>query len=66
MSVSLVFREVTCFATILPDTDPINIRAGSDAADADWFNLSDLPPLAFDHKQVIQTVVEKFLSPQQD
>ena len=56
----------TCFAAILPDSNSIDIRAGSDAAEVDWFHLADLPPLAFDHKLVIQTVVEKFLSSQQD
>jgi 8-oxo-dGTP diphosphatase len=51
----------TCFAMVLPDASQIELRAGSDAADAGWFNLDQLPPLAFDHMTVIQTVIEKFL-----
>jgi 8-oxo-dGTP diphosphatase len=56
----------TCFAAILQDSDQIDIQAGSDAAEAGWFSLNELPELAFDHQQVIRRVVEKFLSPQQD
>ena len=51
----------TCFATVLPESSQIELQAGSDAVDATWFNLDKLPPLAFDHTSVIQTVVENFL-----
>jgi hypothetical protein len=30
-----------------------------DAADAKWFPVGQLPPLAFDHKEVVRTVFEK-------
>lgn len=32
-------------------------RAGSDASRLQWFDLSDLPQLAFDHKEIISDVI---------
>ncbi len=29
------------------------IKAGDDASSADWFSLDALPPLAFDHEQIL-------------
>jgi 8-oxo-dGTP diphosphatase len=29
------------------------IKAGNDASSADWFSLDALPPLAFDHEQIL-------------
>lgn len=33
--------------------DSINIRAGDDAKNVNWFNINKLPDLAFDHNEVI-------------
>lgn len=38
-------------------------RAGDDAAAAQWFDVNQLPPLAFDHGIVIQRTLLKLLSP---
>jgi 8-oxo-dGTP diphosphatase len=32
-------------------------RAGSDASGLQWFGLTKLPPLAFDHQQIISDVI---------
>jgi 8-oxo-dGTP diphosphatase len=42
-------------------TNTINttLRAGDDATEAKWFPLNALPPLAFDHKKIIDNAFEK-------
>lgn len=37
------------------------LKAGDDAGEAAWFNLNDLPPLAFDHSAIIEEAKEKLL-----
>ncbi len=32
------------------------ISGGDDAREAEWFSLRDLPELAFDHKEIINTI----------
>ena len=32
----------------------IKIEAGDDAAEASWFNIEELPPLAFDHETILK------------
>ncbi|MCK4801855.1 MAG: NUDIX hydrolase [Anaerolineales bacterium] len=49
----------TAFGGIIEDKCEGNPQAGSDAAELGWFNLSNLPPLAFDHDVVIKFSVEK-------
>ncbi len=51
----------TCFAGMVTDPDQTALQAASDAADVDWFNLDDLPRLAFDHQEIIHTAVKTYL-----
>lgn len=37
--------------------DQVHPRAGDDAAKATWFPLNDLPPLAFDHDEMLEKAV---------
>jgi len=49
----------TAYSAVIEEDDQIHPKAGSDAAEVGWFNLSDLPVLAFDHKLIIQISKEK-------
>lgn len=40
---------------VMSTTKPI---AGDDAKNAQWFKLNALPPLAFDHKQILEEVLQ--------
>jgi len=52
----------TCFGCVLEENDQIQIRAGDDATDGEWFGLNDLPPLAFDHSILIKAAIEKLIN----
>lgn len=36
-----------------------NVKASTDARDAAWYSLQDLPSLAFDHESIIDTAIER-------
>jgi len=38
------------------------VRAATDAADAAWFGVTDLPSLAFDHDDIVQTALGRLKS----
>jgi 8-oxo-dGTP diphosphatase len=48
---------VAYFALIAPDHS--TLQAGSDAAEARWFPAKELPPLAFDHRHILDTALER-------
>ena len=51
---------VAYFALIAPGHS--KLQAGSDAAEARWFPASALPPLAFDHRGILRTALERLRS----
>jgi len=48
---------VAYYALVPPDRSPL--KAGTDAAEANWFPVTKLPPLAFDHRQIIDYAIER-------
>ncbi|NLF84213.1 MAG: NUDIX hydrolase [Candidatus Gastranaerophilales bacterium] len=50
-TVSIVYRAVVDPATV-------NVQAGDDAKEAEWFDIRELPPLAFDHAEIIDYAVK--------
>jgi 8-oxo-dGTP diphosphatase len=46
-------RVITvAYYALVPHTQ--SLHAGTDAADAAWFPVSSLPPLAFDHRKIVE------------
>lgn len=43
-------------------TSEEKVEGSDDAAEADWFNLKELPELAFDHAEILQEAREKYFS----
>lgn len=48
-----------CFAALVPPDARSGIQAADDAADARLFPVTELPPLAFDHKLVVRTALRR-------
>ena len=46
-------RTVTVVFTAQVNPDEVNPKGGDDASEARWFPLDNLPPLAFDHDEII-------------
>lgn len=42
------------------DVDPEDVVGGDDAADARWWPLDDLPPLAFDHGIILLDLMDAY------
>lgn len=44
--------SVSYFALV--DAEKVQLKFGSDAKDVGWFSFSDIPDLAFDHKEILK------------
>lgn len=52
--------SVTYFALVKPSDFQLN--ADTDASDAQWFSIKDLPPLAFDHDEILKIAIKRLQS----
>ena len=52
-------RVVSIAYYALVKLDDHRIRAATDAAEAAWFGVSDLPTLAFDHRNIVDTALAR-------
>ena len=52
-------RVITIAYATVVEKSTLNVKAGSDASEVAWFLNTDLPKLAFDHKEIIQKALEK-------
>lgn len=53
-------RQITIAFIGFTDENNANIKAGDDAADAEWFDIDDLPQnMAFDHDDVTKFAIER-------
>jgi 8-oxo-dGTP diphosphatase len=52
-------RVITVAYFALINSERINLKASSDASDAQWFSIKKLPELAFDHKEIIEYALKR-------
>ncbi len=52
-------RVITVVYFALLDSERLQVRAADDAVEVGWFSVYDLPPLAFDHAQILQYALER-------
>jgi 8-oxo-dGTP diphosphatase len=52
-------RVISVAYFALVNSTKFNVRADSDAEEAQWFSISALPDLAFDHKLILETALKR-------
>jgi 8-oxo-dGTP diphosphatase len=55
-------RVISVAYFALVNSSKLILIADSDAEDARWFSINDLPPLAFDHQLILQTAYKRLKS----
>jgi 8-oxo-dGTP diphosphatase len=55
-------RVISVAYYALAPSERLTIKAASDAAEASWFPTAELPPLAFDHAQIILAAHERLVA----
>jgi 8-oxo-dGTP diphosphatase len=52
-------RVITVAYFALANSDSIILKPSTDAYEAEWFSISKLPPLAFDHKMIMEYALKR-------
>jgi len=52
-------RVITVVYFALLDGEQLRIKAADDAADVGWFSVYELPPLAFDHRDILEYTLNR-------
>ena len=52
-------RERVITIAFIAESTIKDVKGGDDAKEARWFDISNLPPLAFDHEQILKDAIEK-------
>ena len=52
-------RVITVVYFALIDSERLQVRAADDAMDVGWFSVYNLPPLAFDHAEILQYALNR-------
>ena len=52
-------RERVITIAFVAESKIKDVKGGDDAKDARWFDISNLPPLAFDHEIILKDAVER-------
>ncbi len=47
-------RVISVAYCAILSTDKVSLKAGSDARSASWYDFNELPPLAFDHAEIVR------------
>jgi 8-oxo-dGTP diphosphatase len=55
-------RQISIAFTGVIEPGRANIKAGDDAAEARWFDIEQLPEMAFDHNEIAGMALEKLSS----
>ena len=49
--------SIAYYSLVKPDA--LSLKPGTDARDAAWFNVDNIPPLAFDHQEIIAVALKR-------
>lgn len=52
-------RERVITIAFIAESQRKDVEGGDDAKEARWFDISNLPPLAFDHEQILKDALKK-------